>query len=167
MIAALVASCGCCNIVSPVISMFIGFVGAVLALLCEELLIRLQIDDPVGAVSVHGPPGVWGALAVAFFAEPNCQSDLRGLFYGAGEAGWELLAVQLFGVISMAAARWNMSGPFFWLWPFPEALRFCEKAAAWKLSLRPCQPLSPTSALFSSTAPLAFVAAAPLGRRAS
>ena len=111
VIAALVASCGCCNIVSPVISMFIGFVGAVLALLCEELLIRLQIDDPVGAVSVHGPPGVWGALAVAFFAEPNCQSDLRGLFYGAGEAGWELLAVQLFGVISMAAARWDMSGP--------------------------------------------------------
>jgi len=103
VIAALVASCACCNIVSPVIAMFVGFVGAVLALLCEQLLIRLHIDDPVGAVSVHGPPGVWGALAVAFFAEPNCQSDLRGLFFGAGEAGWELLAVQLFGVIAMAA----------------------------------------------------------------
>ena len=104
VIAALVASCACCNAINPVVAMFVGFVGAILALACDALLVRLQIDDPVGAVAAHGPPGVWGTVAVAFFAEPNCQSDVQGLLYGASTAGWQLLAVQILGVVALSAA---------------------------------------------------------------
>ncbi|CAE7462881.1 unnamed protein product [Symbiodinium pilosum] len=103
VIAALVASCACCNAINPVVAMFVGFVGAILALACDALLVRLQIDDPVGAVAAHGPPGVWGTVAVAFFAEPNCQSDVQGLLYGASTAGWQLLAVQILGVVALSA----------------------------------------------------------------
>jgi len=85
------------------VAILVGFIGALLALVCEALLVQLQIDDPVGAVSVHGPPGIWGTLAAALFAEPHCQSEVQGLLYGASQAGWDFLATQLLGVITLSA----------------------------------------------------------------
>ena len=58
---------------------------------------RIRIDDPVGAISVHGVCGVWGTLAVGLFARYRdgfVATDNAGLFYGGGT---DQLLVQLIG----------------------------------------------------------------------
>ena len=64
-----------------------GAVGGVLVVLSVLFFDRVKVDDPVGAISVHGVCGVWGTLAVGLFATvPDgfvAQED-AGLFYGGG-----------------------------------------------------------------------------------
>ena len=60
---------------------------------------RIRIDDPVGAISVHGICGVWGTLAVGLFSRYDdafVGQDNAGLFYGGGI---DQLVVQLIGVV--------------------------------------------------------------------
>ncbi|WP_456385441.1 ammonium transporter [Desulfolithobacter sp.] len=57
---------GCAN-VSPTSSIIIGLIAGVLVVLSVVTLDRLHIDDPVGAVSVHGVCGAWGTLAAGLF----------------------------------------------------------------------------------------------------
>jgi Amt family ammonium transporter len=59
---------------------------------------KLKIDDPVGAVSVHGVCGVFGTVAVGLFASPLYGSDAAGLFYGGGA---KLLGVQILGAAAV------------------------------------------------------------------
>lgn len=81
--------------VAPVAAVIIGTTAGVVLPLAVELFDKiLKIDDPVGAISVHGVCGVLGTLAVGFFALDG------GLFYGGG-AG--LLGVQLIGVGAVLA----------------------------------------------------------------
>jgi len=103
VLGGLVASCAGCNVIPPLLSMFVGFVGGLLALAVPPCLERLQIDDAVGAVAVHGPPGAWGVLCVPLFARPNCQSELAGLVFGGGEAALRLLGVQALGLVSLGS----------------------------------------------------------------
>ena len=51
---------------TPFVATLIGLVGGVLVVLSILALDRLKIDDPVGAISVHGTCGIWGVLAVTF-----------------------------------------------------------------------------------------------------
>jgi len=104
VLGGVVASCAGCNVIPPLPMMLVGFVGGLLATSTARLMERLQLDDTVGAVSVHGPPAIWGTLAVAFFARPHCQNlALRGLFFGGGEAAWKLLLTQGCGLASLGA----------------------------------------------------------------
>lgn len=73
----------------------IGLVAGVLVIAGVVMLDRLRIDDPVGAVSVHGLCGAWGTLAVALFANPNYGDGRAGLFYGGS---LQFLSVQALGV---------------------------------------------------------------------
>jgi Amt family ammonium transporter len=57
---------GCAN-VSPSSSLVIGLISGVLVVLSVMLIDRVHIDDPVGAVSVHGVCGAWGTLAAGLF----------------------------------------------------------------------------------------------------
>ena len=57
---------GCAN-VSPTSSVIIGAIAGILVVLSVYLIDRLHIDDPVGAVSVHGVCGAWGTLAAGLF----------------------------------------------------------------------------------------------------
>ena len=59
----------------------------------------LHIDDPVGAVSVHGICGSFGTIAVGLFAQ-EAYGGINGLFFGGGLG---LLGVQLLGVVSVFA----------------------------------------------------------------
>ncbi len=78
-LAGLVAITAPCDGVSPMASIIIGIVGGVLVVLSVLFIDRtLKIDDPVGAVSVHGVCGLWGTLSCGLF---NMES---GLFYGGG-----------------------------------------------------------------------------------
>jgi ammonium transporter, Amt family len=68
-LAGLVASSACAAFASPVESLFVGGVAGVFTpLLVEVLELALSIDDPTGAITVHGAAGLWGLIAAGFFA---------------------------------------------------------------------------------------------------
>ncbi|MGQ7869405.1 ammonium transporter [Sunxiuqinia sp. sy24] len=91
-LAGLVAITAGCDAVDPVGAVLIGAVaGFVLPFAVEFIDQILKIDDPVGAISVHGVSGALGTLAVGLF------STSEGLFYGHG-AG--LLGIQAVGVLA-------------------------------------------------------------------
>lgn len=94
-LAGLVAITAPCYDVDPIAAMIIGFVAGFVVVGGVILLDHLHIDDPVGAVSVHGLSGAWGTLSVGLFASPAFGSGSKGLFYGGG---WGLLGVQAAGV---------------------------------------------------------------------
>ncbi|MFV0522558.1 MAG: ammonium transporter [Mangrovibacterium sp.] len=90
-LAGLVAITAGCDAVSPTGALIIGIcAGIILPLSVEYIDKVLKIDDPVGAVSVHGVCGAFGTLMVGLF------STSEGLFYGHG---YHLLGVQAIGVI--------------------------------------------------------------------
>ncbi len=89
-LAGLVSITAGCDGVSPIGAMIIGAIGGALVVVSVLFIDDgLKIDDPVGAVSVHGVCGAWGTLAVGLF---NIDS---GLFYGGG---LKQLGVQMLGV---------------------------------------------------------------------
>ena len=73
----------------------IGFAAGALVVGSVLLIDRLGVDDPVGAVSVHGVCGAFGTLAVGLFAAPRLSGGTAGLFYGGGLSQ---LGVQALGV---------------------------------------------------------------------
>jgi len=78
-LAGLVAITCPCDGVSPVATTIIGAIAGILVVLSVLFIDRvLKVDDPVGAVSVHGVNGVWGTLSAGLF---NMET---GLFYGGG-----------------------------------------------------------------------------------
>ena len=88
-------------VVSPVGALIIGVVSGVLVVASVELVDKvLHIDDPVGAVSVHGVCGAWGTLAVGLFADGVNDASIVGLFYGGGVTQ---LGIQLLGVAAVFA----------------------------------------------------------------
>jgi len=86
--------------VSPGSAVMIGLVGGLVVVGGVLLLERVfKIDDPVGAVSVHGFAGAWGTLAVGLFAE-SAFGGVDGLFFGGGVGQ---LTTQFVGVIAAFA----------------------------------------------------------------
>jgi Amt family ammonium transporter len=68
-VSGLVASSAACAFVAPAVSVMIGLVAGVLVALTVELFeLRLAVDDPGGAISVHAVGGLWGVLALGIFA---------------------------------------------------------------------------------------------------
>jgi len=91
-LAGLVAITAGCFSVSGVGALVVGAVAGVLVVFSVRLFDSvLKVDDPVGAVSVHGVCGAWGTLAVGLFALDG------GAFYGGGA---HLLGVQALGVVT-------------------------------------------------------------------
>jgi Amt family ammonium transporter len=67
-VSGLVASSAACAFVTPPVAVMIGLVaGALVALAVELFELRLAVDDPGGAISVHAVGGIWGALALGIF----------------------------------------------------------------------------------------------------
>jgi Amt family ammonium transporter len=100
-LAGLVAVTAPCADVDALGSAIIGIVAGILVVVVVEVLdIKLKIDDPVGAVAVHGANGIWGTLAVGLFATGNGQDGITGLFYGGG---FSQLGIQVLGVLSVGA----------------------------------------------------------------
>ncbi|MDQ8195480.1 ammonium transporter [Coraliomargarita sp. SDUM461004] len=101
-LAGLVSITACCGSVSIIGSMAIGLIGGVIAVFAVLFFERtLKVDDPVGAVSVHGLCGIWGTLAVGLFGTTAIDSGLTsdGLFYG----GVAQLGIQAIGVLAVFA----------------------------------------------------------------
>ncbi len=94
-LAGLVAITAGCNSMTSVTSIFVGIIGAIIAIIVNEVLNRFEVDDVVGAVPVHLAAGVWGTLAVGLF------SDLSILDTGLDR--FSQIKIQLIGIISIGA----------------------------------------------------------------
>jgi Amt family ammonium transporter len=111
MLAGLVGITAACAFVSSLAAIFIGAVAGFLviwaALFIES---RLRVDDPVGAIAVHGVNGAWGILALGLFANGQygdgwngVPGPVRGLLYGdAGQLAASLIGIAA-NVIFVAA----------------------------------------------------------------
>jgi ammonium transporter, Amt family len=89
MLAGLVAITAPCAFVNSVSAVIIGGVAGVLVVASVYFVERLKIDDPVGAISVHGTCGLFGVLSLGLFADGTygdgfngVPGTVRGLFYG-------------------------------------------------------------------------------------
>jgi ammonium transporter, Amt family len=107
MLAGLVAITAPCAFVNSVSAVIIGLVAGVLVVISVFFVERsLKIDDPVGAVSVHGVCGAFGALSLGLFADGTYGDGLngvaggvRGLFYGdPGQFMAQMIGVVTCGV---------------------------------------------------------------------
>ena len=94
-LAGLVAITAGCNSMTSVTSIFVGIIGAIIAISVNEILNKFEIDDVVGAVPVHLAAGIWGTLAVGLF------SDLTILDTGLDR--FSQIKIQLIGIFAIGA----------------------------------------------------------------
>src|SRR5712691_4366557 len=115
-LAGLVAITCPCYWVSPTGAIALGAVAGVVVVLGVELLEWLRIDDPIGAVPVHGFCGIWGTLSLGLFAcgkygatgpvSPDNSAPLKGLFYGGGT---QVLVAQAIGSACITLATFAVA----------------------------------------------------------
>ncbi|MCF6213481.1 MAG: ammonium transporter [Flavobacteriaceae bacterium] len=118
-LAGLVGITAGCAAVSPGASAIIGLLSGITVVFSIEFIDKkLKVDDPVGAISVHGVVGALGTLLVGLFALDG------GLFYGGG---FKQLGIQAIGVFSIAA--WVIAISFIVLFVLKKTigLRVSEK----------------------------------------
>ena len=124
-LAGLVGITAGCAVVSPAGSLIIGLIAGILVVGAVEFIDKkLKIDDPVGAISVHGVCGVWGTLAVGLFATGK-GGDFTGLLYGGGIAQ---LGVQALGVAAVFGWVFITAGLLFMAIKAIVGLRVSESA---------------------------------------
>jgi len=115
VIAALVAITAACGFVAPWSAVVIGAVAGSIAVVGVLWVERIGIDDPIGAVAVHGMAGVWGTLAVGLFAVPSLASNLAtgsgGLFY---TGSLHQLGVQALGLAAVGTFTFALSFGCLW-----------------------------------------------------
>lgn len=115
ILSGLVSCTGGVAIISPFSAAAIGSAAGFILYFSLSAFERCRIDDPVGAISVHGVNGIWGTLAVGLFAqEQYVQNSLgfavNGLLFGGG---FDLLGVQALAVISVFLWAFPLSWLFF------------------------------------------------------
>ena len=105
-LAGLVAITAPCAFVDPWAAIVIGAIGGVIVVFGVALLDKIHVDDPVGAVPVHGMNGIWGTLAVGLFATDG------GVLYGGG---FHQLGVQALGTLACAGFALVAMGAVFFV----------------------------------------------------
>jgi Amt family ammonium transporter len=115
VVSGLVSSTGGVAIISPVSAALVGMIAGIVLYFSLKLFEHLKIDDPVGAISIHGVGGIWGTLAVGLFAQDlygqiNLGYPVKGLFFGGGI---ELLAMQALAVLAVFLWAFPLSYGFF------------------------------------------------------
>ena len=101
LLAGLVGITAGCFAVSTIGAVIIGAVSGLLVVLSVNFFDKMKIDDQVGAISVHGVCGAFGAIAVGLFSNESSDGFIaKGLFYGGGS---DQLVSQIIGVAAIAA----------------------------------------------------------------
>lgn len=119
MLAGLVAITAPCAFVSPWAAAVIGCIAGVLVIEAVFFIERkLKIDDPVGAIAVHGVNGIFGVLAVGIFANGSYGagwngSDSTGVS-GAIKGDWGQLGAQALGALVLLTVIFGVAYAFFW-----------------------------------------------------
>ena len=121
LLAGLVAITAPSGFVNTVGAAIIGFAAGMIVCASVEFVERvLRVDDPVGAISVHGTCGLWGVISVGLFADGTSNyagswngvnGGVTGLFYG--DPGQ--LVAQLIGCATLVGIVFTLSYLFNWL----------------------------------------------------
>jgi ammonium transporter, Amt family len=126
-----------CYWVSPLGAILLGAVAGIVVWLAINIIEYCRVDDPIGAVAVHGFAGIWGTLSLGFFASgqfgatgplgADNSAPVAGLFYGGG---FGVLKAQLIGSATITIATFVVTFVMMWLikqLPHPYNLRVEEK----------------------------------------
>lgn len=117
LLAGLVAITAPCAYVTPFGGLIIGLISGIIVVEVTFFMERkLRIDDPVGAVAVHGANGIWGVLSLGLFADGQygdgfngVKGTVTGLFYGGG---WGQFIAEAIGALTnlvfIGLAGWLM-----------------------------------------------------------
>ena len=101
LLAGLVGVTAGCYAVTTVGAVIIGAISGLLVVGSVHMFDKFKIDDPVGAISVHGVCGVFGTIAVGLFSNESSEGFIsKGLFYGGGT---DQLVSQIIGVLGIGA----------------------------------------------------------------
>ena len=121
LLAGLVAITAPSGFVDTVGASIIGLIAGVLVCLSVEFVDKvMKVDDPVGAISVHGTNGLWGVLSVGLFADGKSNyggswngvnGSVTGLFYGDASQ----LVAQLIGIVTLIGFVFTFSFVVFWI----------------------------------------------------
>jgi ammonium transporter, Amt family len=113
MLAGLVAITAGCAFVAPWAAVVIGGVAGTLVVYSVAFFDRRLVDDPCGAISVHGVNGAWGVLSVGLFADGTygagwngVTGNVKGLFYGDVGQLWAQIAHVFVGFIWAWGITW-------------------------------------------------------------
>jgi Amt family ammonium transporter len=119
-----------CYWVSPAGAVWIGAVAGVVVVLGIDLLEWFRVDDPIGAVAVHGFAGIWGTLSLGLFATGkfgvptadgfDTSTVVKGLLYGGGI---DQLKAQFIGSMSCVVAVFGISALVMYLVHLTRTLR--------------------------------------------
>ena len=133
LLGGLVAITCPCYWVSPLGAIILGAIAGLVVYLGTLFLEKMRIDDPIGAVTVHGFCGIWGTLSLGFFASgqygatgptgADNSAPVAGLFYNGGAA---ILKAQLTGSLIVTAATFIVAFVLMWVinkLPHPWKLR--------------------------------------------
>jgi Amt family ammonium transporter len=119
VLAGLVAITAGCNVVSANSALIIGLVAGTLVDMAVVIIDNFKIDDPVGAIAVHGINGFFGTIAVGLFSEKN------GLFI-TGESGQ--LLIQFIGVAVISVFSFVLTFTIFKVLKATMGIRLSHKA---------------------------------------
>ena len=121
LLAGLVAITAPSGFVNPTASAIIGFIAGILVCVSVSFVENtLKVDDPVGAISVHGAGGLWGVLSVGLFADGTSNyggswngvpGSVTGLFYGDASQ----LVAQLIGISTLVGFVFTFSFALNWI----------------------------------------------------
>ena len=101
LLAGLVGITAGCYAVSTIGALIIGLVSGLIVVFAVSFFDKIRVDDPVGAISVHGVCGAFGTIAVGLFSNEESEGFIaKGLFYGGGT---DQLVSQIIGVVAVAA----------------------------------------------------------------
>ena len=161
-LAGLVAITCPCYWVSPTGSLAIGAVAGVVVIVGINLLEYLRIDDPIGAVPVHGFCGIWGTISLGLFAtgqygltgpisaDTSAASVLRGLFYHGGTT---VLFAQIIGSVIITLSTFSIAMLLMWLVNLTGTLRVSREGELMGLDVHEHGiPAYPEFALIESAA---------------
>jgi ammonium transporter, Amt family len=127
MLAGLVAITAPCAFVDPYVAAIIGSIAGVLVIVAYSFIEnRLKVDDPVGAIAVHGVNGIFGVLCVGLFAngkygagwnlttegDAGTASGVTGIFYDVGLGSRQLVA-QAIGALVICTVMFGLVYAFF------------------------------------------------------
>jgi Amt family ammonium transporter len=160
-LAGLVAITCPCYWVSPTGAVLLGGVAGVVVVVAVDVLEYLRIDDPIGAVPVHGICGIWGTLSLGLFASgqygatgplaADNSAPLTGLFYGGG---FTVLTAQMIGSAAIVGATFFTSLAMFYVLHLMGYLRVSQEGEIHGLDLHEHGiPAYPEYVLHQSAAP--------------
>lgn len=133
-LAGLVAITCPCYWVNPTGAIILGAVAGVIVVLGVDLLEWLRIDDPIGAVPVHGFAGIWGTWSLGLFATgefgaasafgADVSAPLKGLFYSGG---FNVLIAQIIGSLMITISTFAVAMGLMYLVSLTKTLRVSKE----------------------------------------